>query len=50
VLDIVGLHEVAGRRAGTFSLGMAQRLGIATALLGDPGAPRARENSQPRST
>jgi ABC-2 type transport system ATP-binding protein len=37
VLDIVGLRDVAGRRAGTFSLGMAQRLGIATALLGDPG-------------
>jgi ABC-2 type transport system ATP-binding protein len=37
VLDIVGLGEVAGRRAGTFSLGMAQRLGIAAALLGDPG-------------
>ena len=37
VLDVVGLREVAGRRAGTFSLGMAQRLSIATALLGDPG-------------
>ncbi len=36
VLDTVGLAEVAGKRAGTFSLGMAQRLGIATALLGDP--------------
>ena len=36
VLDMVGLAEVAGKRAGTFSLGMAQRLGIATALLGDP--------------
>ena len=36
VLDLVGLSEVAGRKAGTFSLGMAQRLGIAAALLGDP--------------
>ena len=37
VLGIVGLEHAAGTRAGTFSLGMAQRLGIATALLGDPG-------------
>lgn len=37
VLDRVGLGEVAGRRAGTYSLGMKQRLGIAGALLGDPG-------------
>ncbi|MEU4740729.1 ABC transporter ATP-binding protein [Actinosynnema sp. NPDC023658] len=36
VLDIVGLTQVAKRRAGSFSLGMAQRLGIAGALLGDP--------------
>lgn len=36
VLDQVGLAEVAGRRTGGFSLGMGQRLGIATALLGDP--------------
>jgi len=36
VLDLVGLSDVAGRRAGTFSLGMSQRLGIAAAMLGDP--------------
>lgn len=37
VLDFVGLAGVARKRAGTFSLGMGQRLGIAAALLGDPG-------------
>ena len=37
VLDTVGLSDVAGHRVGTFSLGMNQRLGIAAALLGDPG-------------
>ena len=37
VLDIVGLTSVADQRAGRFSLGMGQRLGIASALLGEPG-------------
>ncbi|MFC7275507.1 ABC transporter ATP-binding protein [Paractinoplanes rhizophilus] len=37
VLRIVGLSEAAARRAGTYSLGMRQRLGVAVALLGDPG-------------
>jgi ABC-2 type transport system ATP-binding protein len=37
VLGLVGLADAAGRRAGTFSLGMGQRLGVAAALLGDPG-------------
>lgn len=37
VLETVGLSAAAARRAGKFSLGMAQRLGIAAALLGDPG-------------
>ena len=36
LIDLVGLHDVAKQRAGKFSLGMGQRLGIATALLGDP--------------
>jgi ABC-2 type transport system ATP-binding protein len=36
VLDLVGLREVAGKRAGGFSLGMTQRLGIAAAMLGNP--------------
>jgi len=36
VLDLVGLRAVARKRAGGFSLGMSQRLGIAVAMLGDP--------------
>jgi ABC-2 type transport system ATP-binding protein len=36
VIDMVGLQEVATKRAGGFSLGMGQRLGIASALLADP--------------
>ncbi|MGH7195161.1 MAG: ATP-binding cassette domain-containing protein [Candidatus Saccharimonadales bacterium] len=36
VLDIVGLKDVAKQKPGKFSLGMAQRLGIAAALLGEP--------------
>jgi ABC-2 type transport system ATP-binding protein len=36
VLAMVGLDEVAGKRAGAYSLGMGQRLGIAAAVLGDP--------------
>ena len=36
MLEMVGLTDVASKRAGGFSLGMSQRLGIAAALLGDP--------------
>jgi ABC-2 type transport system ATP-binding protein len=36
VLEIVGLTGEAGKRAGKYSLGMSRRLGLATALLGDP--------------
>ena len=50
VIDMVGLREVAGKRVGGFSLGMGQRLGVASALLGDPkrgGAGRAGERPGP---
>jgi ABC-2 type transport system ATP-binding protein len=36
VIDLVGLTDVAGHRAKSFSLGMGQRLGLASALLADP--------------
>jgi ABC-2 type transport system ATP-binding protein len=36
MLDLVGLRPVANKRAGGFSLGMSQRLGVAAAMLGDP--------------
>ena len=36
LLDLVGLADAAGKAAGSFSLGMGQRLGIASALLADP--------------
>jgi ABC-2 type transport system ATP-binding protein len=36
LIDFVGLHDVGRKRAGHFSLGMGQRLGVASALLGDP--------------
>jgi ABC-2 type transport system ATP-binding protein len=36
LIDIVGLREVAGKQVGGFSLGMGQRLGVASALLGNP--------------
>ncbi|WP_438352804.1 ABC transporter ATP-binding protein [Microbacterium sp. CJ88] len=36
VIELTGIQSVAGKRAGKFSLGMGQRLGIAAALLGDP--------------
>ncbi len=41
VLDLVGLADAADRRVGGYSLGMRQRLGLATALLADPAAAAA---------
>jgi ABC-2 type transport system ATP-binding protein len=37
VLEFTGIHSVANKKIGGFSMGMSQRLGIAGALLGDPG-------------
>jgi ABC-2 type transport system ATP-binding protein len=37
LLELVGIADAADRRVGGFSLGMGQRLGVAVALLGDPG-------------
>jgi ABC-2 type transport system ATP-binding protein len=37
VIELVGIQDVARKRVGTFSLGMGQRLGVAAAMLGDPG-------------
>src|SRR3954452_12519786 len=38
LLDLVGIADAAGKRVGTYSLGMRQRLGVAQALVGEPGA------------
>ena len=38
LIEFVGLAEAADRRVGGYSMGMRQRLGLATALLGDPPA------------
>ena len=48
LIDLVGLHEVAGKRAGQFSLGMGQRLGIAAARQRTSIAWRTTFNTPPR--
>ncbi len=51
VIDFVGLDQVARKRAGAFSLGMGQRLGIASAILAEPTqspARRAGQRARPR--
>jgi ABC-type transport system involved in cytochrome c biogenesis ATPase subunit len=47
VLSLTGLDKVAGKRAGGFSLGMSQRLGMAAALLGDAGVLLPRQRARP---
>ena len=46
VIGLVGLEQVAKKRSRNFSLGMGQRLGIAAALLGDPGDAAVRRAGQ----
>ncbi len=50
VIGMVGLGDVAGKRAGAFSLGMGQRLGIAGALLADPATPSSSTSRSTAST
>jgi ABC-type branched-subunit amino acid transport system ATPase component/DNA-binding CsgD family transcriptional regulator len=49
VIELAGLAEVAGTRAGGFSLGMGQRLGVAAALLGQPRTVVLLKDTQPAS-